>query len=103
MVPVTHTHTHSQHVHIHAPAEGAITRLLALGRKDGAPATLVRQAYGYVRLIAKTRGPKVVLRWFPHEVADLEPVLDMLEAQDHTDHQVGRGGREGGREGGGGE
>ena len=37
------------------------------------------------------------MRWFSHEVADLEPVLRMLLAQDCRDHEVGGWGMERGR------
>ncbi len=39
-------------------------------------------------LSLQVRGPKVVVRWFSHEVADLEPVLGLLQAQDMQDHEV---------------
>ena len=34
------------------------------------------------------RGPKVVVRFLPHEVADLEPTLALLSKQDEDDHVV---------------
>ena len=36
-------------------------------------------------LITKVRGFKNVLRHFPHEVADVEPVMDMISAEDPMD------------------
>ena len=39
-----------------------------------------------VYLLCKTRGYKAVIKYFPHEVADLEPALKMLESQDPLDH-----------------
>eukprot|EP00092_Neocalanus_flemingeri_P020394 GFUD01022092.1.p1 GENE.GFUD01022092.1~~GFUD01022092.1.p1 ORF type:complete len:1159 (+),score=370.35 GFUD01022092.1:112-3588(+) len=33
----------------------------------------------------KVRGPKVVVRYLPHEVEDLERVVTVLQEQDHTD------------------
>lgn len=30
----------------------------------------------------------MIVRWFSHEVADLEPVLGLLQAQDMQDHEV---------------
>ena len=37
------------------------------------------------------RGAKVIVRWFSHEVSDMEFVLGLLEAQDMTDHDVSVG------------
>ena len=36
----------------------------------------------------QVRGPKVIVRWFSHDVADLEFVLTLIEAQDMNDHDV---------------
>ena len=36
----------------------------------------------------QVRGPKVIVRWFSHDVADLEFVLSLIEAQDRDDHDV---------------
>lgn len=36
----------------------------------------------------QVRGYKVFLRLFPHEVADVQPVLDMFAGQSPTDHEV---------------
>lgn len=37
------------------------------------------------------RGAKVVVRLFPHEVVDVEPVLALLAKQDPESHGVGGG------------
>jgi hypothetical protein len=34
------------------------------------------------------RGAKVIVRLFPHEVADVEPVITLLTAQDPRDYEV---------------
>ena len=36
----------------------------------------------------QVRGPKVIVRWFSHDVADLEFVLSLIETQDRDDHDV---------------
>ena len=36
----------------------------------------------------QTRGFKVIVRMLPHEVADLEPVLALINKQDATDFKV---------------
>ena len=70
------------------PHAGAIvTQLLCMARQLP-PSTLTQQAFRYLYLISKVRGPKVILRWFSHEVADLDPVLSLLENQDSANHQV---------------
>ena len=38
--------------------------------------------------VCKVRGYKKVVRLFPHEVADLEPVFHLLQAQDTDDHET---------------
>lgn len=47
-----------------------------------------KQAFRYLYLISKVRGPKVMVRWFPHEVKDFEPVLVALQQQDPHDCEV---------------
>ena len=39
----------------------------------------------------QVRGPKVIVRWFSHDVSDLEFVLSLIEAQDMDDHDVSKG------------
>lgn len=45
-------------------------------------------AFKFLYLISKVRGAKVVVRWFSHEVSDLQPVLQLLQEQDVRDHEV---------------
>ena len=59
--------------------EDFIGALLAKGRDRSHSDLLVNQAFSYIYLIIKVRGYKVVIRYFPHEVQDLAPILDMLE------------------------
>ena len=70
--------------------ETLISKLFALAQKQDALPTLMHQAFRYLYLVSKVRGPKVVVRWFSHEVADLEPTLILLQQQDMQDHEVGR-------------
>lgn len=44
----------------------------------------INNALGRVQM----RGAKVIVRWFSHEVADLEPTLNLLQQQDRNDYQV---------------
>ena len=59
--------------------ERLIGALLTKGRKSGNSFLLTNQAFTYIYLIVKMRGYKVVIRYFPHEVQDLAPILTMLE------------------------
>ena len=69
--------------------EALISKLFALAQQQDAPPTLMHHAFRYLYLLSKVRGPKVVVRWFSHEVADLEPTLNLLQEQDMQDHEVG--------------
>ena len=68
-------------MYILVSAEAMISPLLSLAREE-VPSPLSQQAFRYLYLISKVRGPKVIVRWFSHEVADLEPVLRLLESQE---------------------
>lgn len=70
--------------------ESLITKLFSLAQQEGgvAPPNLIHIAFKFLYLISKVRGAKVVVRWFSHEVADLQPVLQLLQKQDMQDHEV---------------
>lgn len=48
----------------------------------------LRKASSVLYIICKVRGFKTVVKFFPHEVADLEPCLKLLGAQSVSDHEV---------------
>ena len=52
------------------------------------PVPYILYSCKFIFLIAKVRGTKSILRWFPHEVTDLEPILLALEQQDPRDYGV---------------
>ena len=52
------------------------------------PAPYIIYSCKFIFFIAKVRGTKSILRWFPHEVSDLEPILSALEQQDPSDYNV---------------
>jgi len=62
--------------------------LLTLGRNLNAPPGLQNLAFKFLYIITKMRGAKVVVRLFPHEVVDVEPVLALLSKQDPKNYQV---------------
>ncbi|KAJ1932300.1 hypothetical protein EC988_009502, partial [Linderina pennispora] len=51
---------------------------LPAGSADAVSAQRMSGIFGLVYLLCKVRGYKVVLRFFPHEVADIEPVFATL-------------------------
>lgn len=68
--------------------EELLMMLLNIGKNPSAPKPLSRQAFRYLYLITKMRGFKQVVRLLPHEVADMEPLLNLIEAQDPNDHET---------------
>ncbi|XP_014442175.1 tubulin-specific chaperone D [Tupaia chinensis] len=57
--------------------------------RDGTSApALVHLAFKFLYIITKVRGYKTFLRLFPHEVADVWPVLDMFASQNPKDHET---------------
>lgn len=42
----------------------------------------------YLFFHGQVRGDKIFMRFLPHEVADVEPVLDLLSWQDPKDGEV---------------
>jgi tubulin-specific chaperone D len=46
---------------------------------------LINEAFAYMHCLTKMRGYKKIVQHMPHEVVDLEPVLNLLERQDKSD------------------
>ncbi|NXD62365.1 TBCD protein, partial [Eolophus roseicapillus] len=68
--------------------EWMLTLLLDIVRDSGSPPPLVHLAFKFLYIITKVRGYKVFLPLFPHEVHDLQPVLDMLVDQNPRDPET---------------
>ncbi|XP_006869675.1 PREDICTED: tubulin-specific chaperone D [Chrysochloris asiatica] len=68
--------------------EWMMSLLLDMVQDKTSPPTLVHLAFKYLYVITKVRGYKVFLRLFPHEVADVQPVLDMFANQNPRDHET---------------
>lgn len=67
-----------------------ITQLFQLAKpQENVPPIVMHQAFKYLYYISKVRGPKVIVRWFSHEVSDLVPVMQLLQQQDRLDNTVG--------------
>ncbi|KFO35749.1 Tubulin-specific chaperone D [Fukomys damarensis] len=62
--------------------------LLDMVQDKTSPDTLVHLAFKFLYIITKVRGHKIFLRLFPHEVADVQPVLNMISEQNPTDHET---------------
>ncbi|XP_064378527.1 tubulin-specific chaperone D [Dromaius novaehollandiae] len=65
--------------------EWMMNSLLDIVRDSGSPPLLVHLAFKFLYIITKVRGYKLFLPLFPHEVGDLQPVLDMLVDQNPKD------------------
>uniref|UniRef100_A0A8B9ZB65 Tubulin-specific chaperone D n=1 Tax=Buteo japonicus TaxID=224669 RepID=A0A8B9ZB65_9AVES len=68
--------------------EWMMNSLLAIVRDNGSPPPLVHLAFKFLYIITKVRGYKRFLPLFPHEVGDLQPVLDMLVDQNPKDSET---------------
>ncbi|NWW17719.1 TBCD protein, partial [Falcunculus frontatus] len=68
--------------------EGMMNSLLDIVRDSGSPPPLVHLAFKFLYIITKVRGYKRFLPLFPHEVRDLQPVLDMLAKQNPRDPET---------------
>lgn len=62
-----------------------IEYLLNYIRIKDAPITLFHAAFKYLYQLAKVRTYKIILKFLPHEIADLEFVLNALDRQDISD------------------
>uniref|UniRef100_A0AAY4BMS1 Tubulin-specific chaperone D n=1 Tax=Denticeps clupeoides TaxID=299321 RepID=A0AAY4BMS1_9TELE len=65
--------------------EWMVNMLLELNRSEKTPAPAVHLGCKFLYVISKVRGYKVFMRLFPHEVSDVQPVLDLLCEQDPND------------------
>jgi hypothetical protein len=58
-----------------------IDKLLVIALSDSVSQMSINLAFKYLYLLTKVRGQKYVVRLLPHEVADIERVLGMLESE----------------------
>ncbi|XP_057630408.1 tubulin-specific chaperone D [Chionomys nivalis] len=68
--------------------EWMMNSLLDLVQDETSLPGLVHLAFKFLYIITKVRGHKVFLRLFPHEVANVQPVLDMCTGQNPKDHET---------------
>ncbi|MGH0169709.1 UNVERIFIED_CONTAM: hypothetical protein FKN15_058047 [Acipenser sinensis] len=68
--------------------EWMLNLLLEIVRDKKSPSALAHLGFKFLYIISKVRGNKCFLRLFPHEVADVQPVLDLLCLQDPKGYET---------------
>ncbi|XP_071813950.1 tubulin-specific chaperone D-like [Apostichopus japonicus] len=68
--------------------EEMLVRILNIARRRDHDPALSHLAFKFMYLLTKARGLKTVVRLLPHEVVDLEPVLNYIYQQDATDYET---------------
>ncbi|KAM6469790.1 tubulin-specific chaperone D isoform 2-T3 [Liasis olivaceus] len=68
--------------------EWMLNLLLDIIQDEASPLPLIHLAFQFLYIISKVRGYKIFLRLFPHEVADVQPVLDMLVCQNPKEYET---------------
>ncbi|KAG7460255.1 hypothetical protein MATL_G00219380 [Megalops atlanticus] len=68
--------------------EWMVNMLLEHIRSEQSPPLLVHLGFKFLYIISKVRGHKVFMQLLPHEVSDVQPVLDLLTRQDPKDHET---------------
>ncbi|MBN3314189.1 TBCD protein, partial [Atractosteus spatula] len=68
--------------------EWMLNLLLEMIQSEKSPPALVHLGFKFVYIISKVRGHKIFMQLFPHEVSDVQPVLDLLCRQDLKDHET---------------
>ncbi|KAF7225520.1 tubulin-specific chaperone D [Nothobranchius furzeri] len=68
--------------------ERMMKMLLDLVRSENSPPSLVHLSFKCLYIICKVRGYKTFMQLFPHEVADVQPVLELMSRQDPEDLQT---------------
>jgi hypothetical protein len=52
--------------------------MIQIIQRKKCPPDLQHEVFKYMHIVMKVRGYKVVINYLPHEVSDLEPVLQLL-------------------------
>ncbi|XP_069005084.1 tubulin-specific chaperone D [Embiotoca jacksoni] len=68
--------------------EWMLNMILDFVRSEKSPPSLVHLGFKFLYIICKVRGYKCFVQLFPHEVADLHPVLDLMSRQDPKDSET---------------
>ncbi|KAM8845147.1 tubulin-specific chaperone D isoform 1-T1 [Spinachia spinachia] len=65
--------------------EWMLNMVLEIVRCESSAPSLVHLSFKFLYIICKVRGYKIFMQILPHEVADVQPVLDLLSKQDPKD------------------
>ncbi|XP_068433983.1 tubulin-specific chaperone D isoform X2 [Clinocottus analis] len=68
--------------------EWMLNMMLEFVKSENSPSSLVHLAFKFLYIICKVRGYKIFMQLLPHEVADVQPVLDLLSKQDPKDSET---------------
>ncbi|XP_034751185.1 tubulin-specific chaperone D isoform X2 [Etheostoma cragini] len=68
--------------------EWMLNIILEFVRSEKSPPSLVHLSFKFLYIICKVRGYKIFMQLLPHEVADVQPVLDLLSRQDPKDSET---------------
>uniref|UniRef100_A0AAX7VUP0 Tubulin-specific chaperone D n=1 Tax=Astatotilapia calliptera TaxID=8154 RepID=A0AAX7VUP0_ASTCA len=68
--------------------EWMLNMILDFIRSEKSPPSLVHLCFKFLYVICKVRGYKIFMQLFPHEVADVQPVLDLMSRQDPSDSET---------------
>ncbi|KAK2833361.1 hypothetical protein Q5P01_017250 [Channa striata] len=68
--------------------EWMLNMILDFVKSEKSPPSLVHLGFKFLYIICKVRGYKIFMQLFPHEVADVQPVLDLLSRQDPKDSET---------------
>ncbi|KAF5903647.1 tubulin-specific chaperone D, partial [Clarias magur] len=68
--------------------EWMVNMLLDLVRSKMSPPLLIHLSFKFLYIISKVRGYKIFVQLFPHEVSDMQPVLDLLCRQNPKDTET---------------
>uniref|UniRef100_A0A673JKV8 Tubulin-specific chaperone D n=1 Tax=Sinocyclocheilus rhinocerous TaxID=307959 RepID=A0A673JKV8_9TELE len=68
--------------------EWMLNMLLEMIRSEKSPPLMVHLCFKFLYIISKVRGYKIFMQLFPHEVSDVQPVLDLLCRQDPKDTET---------------
>jgi hypothetical protein len=66
----------------------ALVDMLRQAGTEASNVAALRRASSVLYVVTKVRGFKTVVKFFPHEVVDLELCLNILRSQDASDHEV---------------
>uniref|UniRef100_A0A3Q3WQ25 Tubulin-specific chaperone D n=1 Tax=Mola mola TaxID=94237 RepID=A0A3Q3WQ25_MOLML len=68
--------------------EWMMSMILEFVKSEKSPPSLIHLSFKFLYIISKVRGYKIFMQLFPHEVADVQPVLELLSWQDPKDNET---------------